>query len=163
MESTLLTHDSLREHPESWKKAIEGYELVQTIDQLRACVNGTVRYMFRLYERGQPAGNLEFRLGGILATVDPQNRYFVVKNPKAEGRQTWSVQMIELRDGTPVVQMWDDATVQAYKKRVKRGIYQELMVFAKPPANPRQGSERMAMQDLLDRLNDGRLVITKCP
>lgn len=160
--STILTHESLREHPESWKQAIEGYTLVETIDQLRACVNGTVRYMSKAYERGQPAGNLEFRLGGILATVDPQDRYFVVKNPKAQGRQTWSVQMIEMRDGTPVVQMWDDASVQAYKKRAKRGTYQELMVFARPPANERN-KERSAMKDILKRLNDGTLVITKCP
>lgn len=163
MDSTILTHETLKEHPESWRQAIEGYELVMSIDKLRQCIGGTVRYMFKAYERGQPAGNLEFRLGGILATVDPQNRYFVVKNPNAQGRQTWSVQMIELRDGTPVVQMWDDVAVAAFKKGAKRGTYQELMVFARPPANPRTTSERKAMQDLLDRLNDGRLVITKCP
>jgi hypothetical protein len=160
--STILTHESLREHPESWKQAVEGYELVKTIDQLRTCIGGTVRYVTKAYERGQPAGNLEFRLGGILVTVDAHNRYFVVKNPKAQGRKTWSVQMIEMRDGTPIVQMWDDTSVKAYKQRAKRGAYQELMVFARPPADPPQ-TLADSMHDLLNRMSDGRLVITKRP
>lgn len=149
----------LREQPESWKAATDEYAFVDTFEQLKESVGGHVRYAFKRFENGIEAGGIVFRLGGIVLKVDPEARFVMLKNPNMNA--IWSVQLVEHKDGTPVVQVWDSDDVTRYKKEIKRGTYDEMVLWAKPKV--RKDTEQEAMRAILRQLREGNIKITKRP
>lgn len=97
-----LTEDTFQ------KKYLEGYTQIVPQDLLDA-KGGNVRYAIDTMRNGRIVST-QYRLGGILTTVDPRLRYIRLYNPYAKGPQashagvSWSVQLF--RQGDERLRLW---------------------------------------------------------
>lgn len=114
-----------------FQKYLRGYEPIDNLTDLLGAAGGRVRYALETLDSGGRVKDVQYRLGGILKSVDPQLRYLRLFNPYA--RATWSVQL-----------------QPAPGKR--------LRVYYMPPGT---GDEISTMRDLLQKLENGELVIKK--
>ena len=115
----------------SFQKYLRGYDAIDNLSDLLGAAGGRVRYALETLDSSGRVKDVQYRLGGILKNVDPRLRYLRLFNPYA--RATWSVQL-----------------EPAAGKR--------LRLYYMPPGT---GDEISTMRDLLQKLENGELVIKK--
>jgi hypothetical protein len=151
-----MNHDILRDHPEKWKEAIQGYAAADSFRDLANNIGGHARYLIR-ETKNNTQGGLDMRLGGILVYADPRERYVVLKNPGSN--TSWSVQMQQQKDGKPILNLWDSEDVRRYKKAISKGTFAEIVFWVKPKGD--LGPQQAAMRDLVGKLKSGEYKIVK--
>jgi hypothetical protein len=156
-----LTHAELELHPEGWERAIQGFEVVRDPSVLLERLGCRVRYASKSVRQGTMTRGLTFRLGGVLVSVDPELRYFVLKNTR--NKQTWCVQLRETQESFPIIHVWDTEEVKAYKRAVHRGSYDDFIAWVEPKKESLNHRERAMASNLLRAIDDGTLRMTRRP
>jgi len=156
-----LTHAELELHPEGWERAIEGFEVIRDPSVLLDRLGHRIRYATKSVRQGIQTRGLTFRLGGVLVSVDPELKYFVLKNTR--NKQTWCVQLRETQESFPIIHVWDTQDVKTYKRAVSRGSYDDFIAWIEPKKETRIHRDRAVASDLLRAMNDGSLQMTRRP
>ena len=115
----------------SFGKYLKGYEPIENLTDMLEARGGRVRYALETLGQGGRVESVQYRLGGILKSVDPQLRYLRLFNPYAKA--SWSVQL-------------------------QPGAGKNLRLYYMAPGT---SDEISTMRDLLQKLENGQLVIKK--
>jgi hypothetical protein len=115
----------------SFGKYLKGYEPVEDLTDLLEARGGRVRYALETLDPSGRVDSVQYRLGGILKSVDPKLRYLRLFNPYAKA--SWSVQL-------------------------QPGPGKNLRLYYMAPGT---SDEISTMRDLLQKLENGQLVIKK--
>ena len=115
----------------SFGKYLKGYEAIEDLADLLEARGGRVRYALETLDPSGRVETVQYRLGGILKSVDPQLRYLRLFNPYAKA--SWSVQL-------------------------QPGAGKNLRLYYMAPGT---SDEISTMRDLLQKLENGQLVIKK--
>lgn len=163
MEEAPITHADLSRDPSLWQKAIEDYTLVDSMEALQQYKGSYIRYALKQYTGHRSTRRaLDFRLGGMLMKVDDQGRYFQLKNVssnlQANTKNTWSVQLEQLYDGKPVLQVWHTEDEKRAKRVTSQGNYVEMMIWGKKRLS---GPEANSYHKLMQMLESGEYRIVK--
>lgn len=115
----------------SFGKYLKGYEAIENLTDMLEARGGRVRYALETVDPSGRVETVQYRLGGILKSVDPQLRYLRLFNPYAKA--SWSVQL-------------------------QPGPGKNLRLYYMAPGT---SDEISTMRDLLQKLENGQLVIKK--
>lgn len=115
----------------SFGKYLKGYEPVEDLTDMLEARGGRVRYALETLDPSGRVDSVQYRLGGILKSVDPRLRYLRLFNPYAKA--SWSVQL-------------------------QPGPGKNLRLYYMAPGT---SDEISTMRDLLQKLENGQLVIKK--